>query len=201
MTATPIQLPGSLNANRRLSQWLGIHADGTVTVRTGKVELGQGIATALAQIVCDELCVAASRIRMVAASTTAGPNEGVTAGSMSIHDSGGALRQVCAEVRAIYLQVAATQFNLSASDAALLTVHDGSIQARSGEAISSYWALASEALLDCDATGLPVQKSVMPSTALQRLDIPDKVTGRPRFVHDMTLPGMLCVHTSSKLLL
>ena len=94
MTTTPTVLPGSLNTNRRLSQWLSIKADGTVTVRTGKVELGQGIATALAQIVCGELGVAASRIRMVAASTTVGPNEGVTAGSMSVHDSGGALRQV-----------------------------------------------------------------------------------------------------------
>ena len=53
-TPTPVSLPGSLNANRRLSQWLAINPDGTVTVRTGKVELGQGIATALAQIVCEE---------------------------------------------------------------------------------------------------------------------------------------------------
>ena len=191
----PMTLPGSLNVNRRLSQWLAINADGTVTVRTGKVELGQGIATALAQIVCDELGVAASRIRMVAASTAAGPNEGVTAGSMSVHDSGGALRQVCAEARAIYLQAAlkaaSGQFKLSDSDAALLAVHDGSIQTNSGEQISTYWALASDALLDCEATGRAMHKAAAQNTAVQRLDIPDKVTGRPRFVHDMTLPDML----------
>ncbi len=191
MTTTPTVLPGSLNTNRRLSQWLSIKADGTVTVRTGKVELGQGIATALAQIVCGELGVAASRIRMVAASTTVGPNEGVTAGSMSVHDSGGALRQVCAEARAIYLQAAAHQFNLSGSDAAQLTVHDGSIQTSGGEPIGTYWALASDAMLDREATGQATHQVSLPTAAMQRLDIPDKVTGRPRFVHDMTLPGML----------
>lgn len=194
MTALPTTLatlPGSLNANRRLSQWLAIHADGTVSVRTGKVELGQGIATALAQIVCDELGVAASRIRMLAASTAAGPNEGVTAGSMSVHDSGGALRQVCIEARAIYLQLASRQFQLSITDAALLTVHDGSIQTHSGKQISSYWTLANDALLDCEASGQASHQAARPTAALQRLDIPDKVTGRPRFVHDMTLPGML----------
>ena len=193
-TSIPTVLPGSLNVNRRLSQWLGIHADGTVSVRTGKVELGQGIVTALAQIVCDELGVAVSRIRMVSASTTVSPNEGVTAGSMSIHDSGGALRQVCAEVRAICLQAAARQFNLSGSDAALLTVHDGSIQTSSGDSITSYWALANGVLLDREATGLTAPGSMGSTAALQRLDIPDKVTGKPRFVHDMTLPGMLFGH-------
>ena len=190
-TSAPTVLPGSLNANRRLSQWLAIHADGTVTVRTGKVELGQGIATALAQIVCDELGVAASRIRMVAASTTTGPNEGVTAGSMSVHDSGGALRQVCAEARAIYLQAAALQFKLSDSDAAMLTVHDGNIQTSGGQHIGTYWALARDDLLDGEATGLAAKKASLRTATLQRLDIPDKVAGRPRFVHDMTLPGML----------
>lgn len=187
--SAPMVLPGSLNANRRLSQWLAINADGTVTVRTGKVELGQGIATALAQIVCDELGVVASRIRMVAASTSASPNEGVTAGSMSVHDSGGALRQVCAEVRAIYLQAASAQFKVS--DVAELTVIDGCIQTQSGQQISSYWALANDALLDGEATGQAKPKSITPTTSVERLDIPDKVTGRPRFVHDMTLPGIL----------
>jgi CO/xanthine dehydrogenase Mo-binding subunit len=190
-TTVTTVLPGSLNANRRLSQWLAINADGTVTVRTGKVELGQGIATALAQIVCVELGVAASRIRMVAASTTASPNEGVTAGSMSVHDSGGALRQVCAEARAIYLQAAATRFKLSDSDAAFLTVHDGSIQTSNGKLISTYWTLANDTLLACEATGQATSRGAAPTATLQRLDIPDKVTGRPRFVHDMTLPGML----------
>ena len=205
-------LPGSLNTNRRLSQWLSIHSDGKVTVRSGKVELGQGISTALAQIVSQELGVAVSRIRLVAASTVAGPNEGMTAGSMSVHDSGAALRQVCIEARAIYLKMAATRLHVMPGGFAMLEVVDGLIRIRRGNSNSnsnngsnsgdqdirqstSYWALADDALLDCEATGLAALDGMVDhghaGSAVQRLDIPDKVQGRPRFIHDMALPGML----------
>src|SRR5215470_11693936 len=95
-------LPGSLETNRRLSQWLRFRPDGTVEVFSGKVEIGQGILTAIAQIVADELDVDLARVRMVPASTAASPNEGVTSGSLSVQHSGSALRHVCAEVRAIH---------------------------------------------------------------------------------------------------
>ncbi len=191
-------LPGSLNTNRRLAQWLAIHADGTLSVRTGKVELGQGITTALAQIAAQELSVAASRIRMVAASTSAGPNEGMTAGSMSVAHSGAALRQVCAEARAIYLQAAASKLGLAAPLISTLDVVDGRIFVKgdSRHSDTSYWELADAALLDVEASGqaLPIQALVEPVVGqadVPRLDIPDKVSGKPRFIHDMTLPGML----------
>ena len=191
--AAPI-LAGSLASNPRLSDWLSIHADGTVTVRTGKVELGQGITTALAQIVSEELCIAVPRIRMFAASTTAGPNEGMTAGSMSIAHSGAALRQVCAEARLIYLQAAAAKLGLAADAAAGLEVVDGTIFFSSGKEAGSYWALANEAHLDREASGavLPRRFDSPQATAqAQRIDILDKITGRPRFIQDMALPGML----------
>ena len=193
---TPVApiLAGSLATNPRLSDWLSIHADGTVSVRTGKVELGQGITTALAQIVAAELGIAARRIRMFAASTAAGPNEGMTAGSMSIAHSGAALRQVCAEVRFIYLQAAAAKLGLSADAVAGLDVVDGGIFLRGGGEAGSYWTLADETLLDREASGtiLPHDFDSSQTTAqFQRLDILDKITGRPRFIQDMTLPGML----------
>ena len=188
-------LPGSLNTNRLLSKWLAIHADGTVSVRTGKVELGQGITTALAQIASGELGVAASRIRMVAASTSAGPNEGMTAGSMSVAHSGAALRQVCAEARSIYLQAAASKLGISPTLVSKLAVVDGRIFANddSRHPHTSYWELADDTLLDVEAIGLslPLSASAVSVADIQRLDIPDKVTGKPRFIHDMTLPGML----------
>ena len=192
---TPVipTLAGSLASNPRLSDWLSIHADGTVSVRTGKVELGQGIATALAQIVSEELGIAASRIRMIAASTTAGPNEGMTAGSMSIAHSGAALRQACAEVRAIYLSAAAAKLGLAPDEAAGLDVVDGSIFIKDGRMAGSYWTLSDDALLDREASGkvLPRRADLAGTAQLERLDIPDKVTGRPRFIQDMALPGML----------
>jgi hypothetical protein len=90
-------LPGSLNTNRMLDGWIRINANGTVTVFTGKCELGQGILTALAQIAADELDVAYERIEMVSADTARTPDEGMTAGSQSVENSGTALRFACAE--------------------------------------------------------------------------------------------------------
>ena len=191
-------LPGSLHTNRRLSQWLSIHTNGTVSVRSGKVELGQGIATALAQIVAQELDVALSRIRMLPANTTDSPNEGMTSGSLSVQDSGSALRQVCAQVRQIYLHAASLQLQVPPEQ---LEVVDGSIQPHSpldasGKNTStSYWALADDALLGVEAGSFCAPKKIAPfdvnARAATRLDIPDKLTGQPRFIHDMVLPGML----------
>ena len=101
--APDLKLPGSLQNNRRLSQWLRIASAGTVTVTPGKVEIGQGILTALAQVAAEELDVNLGRIRLIPAATPSSPNEGVTSGSLSVQDSGTALRYACAEARAIYL--------------------------------------------------------------------------------------------------
>ena len=76
---------------------------------TGKCELGQGILTALAQIASDELDVAYERIEMVSADTARTPNEGMTAGSLSVENSGTALRFACAEARQILLELAAQE--------------------------------------------------------------------------------------------
>ena len=81
--------------------------DGVVTIRPGKVEYGQGVWTALAQIAAEELDVGLDQVRVAGVSTSGSPDEGVTSGSRSIEDSGGALRQVCAQVRAAFLAEAA----------------------------------------------------------------------------------------------
>ncbi len=78
------KLPGSLDKNRMLDAWLRIDPDGTVTVFTGKIELGQGILTAFEQIVADELDVAPQRLRMISGDTAQTPDEGFTSGSQSI---------------------------------------------------------------------------------------------------------------------
>jgi len=99
----PARLPGSLQTNRTLDAWLRINADSSVTVFTGKVELGQGIVTALAQIAAEELEVPLARVTMISGDTGRTPNEGQTAGSQSIEQSGTALRMAGAEVRACSL--------------------------------------------------------------------------------------------------
>jgi CO/xanthine dehydrogenase Mo-binding subunit len=190
-TAAGAALPGSLETNRRLSQWLRIRPDGTVEVASGKVEIGQGILTAIAQIVADELDVDLARVRMVPASTAASPNEGVTSGSQSIQQSGAALRHACAEARALLLDAAAQRLGV---DAQSLEVRDGTIVGP-GNLRTSYWELAGEGLLDRDATARiapkPSAARSLAGAAAARIDIPDKVFGRPRFVHDLAPPGLL----------
>ncbi|AQT79425.1 hypothetical protein B1R94_09315 [Mycolicibacterium litorale] len=185
------ELPTSLRANPRLADWLGILPTGIVEVRTGKVELGQGVLTALAQVVADELDVDIRRIRMMATETGSSPDEGYTAGSLSIQHSGAALRVVSAEVRAIYLAVAAERFNTTAAE---LAVADGVIATADGRS-TSYWALADDRLLDRDATGVVEPKAVgsyhVVGTRVPRVDLPELVTGTPRFVHDLQLDGLL----------
>src|ERR1700731_2255658 len=107
------KLPVSLAANPQLSSWVRFAGDGEVTVSPGKVEIGQGIVTALAQIAADELDVDLSRVRMVRASTAASPNEGVTSGSLSVQQSGRAIRHVCAEVRQIFLGLASDRLGVA----------------------------------------------------------------------------------------
>ena len=189
----PLPKPlASLQANPRLGQWLALGPDGSVTVRSGKVEIGQGIRTALAQIVAQTLDVDLSRVRMVSADTAMSPNEGVTAGSLSITDSGGALRQVCTQVRQIYLDAAARQLSLGPEQRAQLQVRDGQIGLPDAPALTSYWRLADPALLERPAGELlPADFSGSAAQAQQRLDLPAKVLGQPSFVHDMELPGLL----------
>src|SRR6201997_2297952 len=123
MSASPT-LPPLLAANPRLDQWVAFSSPGRVTVSTGRVEIGQGVLTAMLQIAAEELDVAADRILLQTGDTDLTPNEGYTAGSQSIQFGGVALRRACAEVRSLFLDHAAASFGYS-RDA--LTIRDGAI--------------------------------------------------------------------------
>lgn len=185
------KLPVNLVANPKLSSWVRFTDDGRVAISPGKVEIGQGIVTALAQIAADELDVDISRIDMVRASTAKSPNEGVTSGSLSIQQSSRALRQVCAEVRQSFIRAASERLGV---EGALLDIEDGTISGPRNVR-TSYWELAGEVSLDHDATGDPTAKSAaeraLAGHSVQRVDIPDKVFARPRFIHDLALLGLV----------
>src|SRR5262249_42274952 len=100
-------LPGSLDKFPMLESWLRLDADGHVTVFTGKAELGQGLKTALIQIAADELALPLSRIELVTADTARTPDEGVTAGSRSLSDSGTAILNAAATARVLLTETAA----------------------------------------------------------------------------------------------
>ena len=104
-----IALPPSVAANPRLGDWLRVLPAGVIEVRPGKVELGQGVLTALVQIAAEELDVSPARVRMMPAVTGVSPDEGCTSSSLSIPRSGAALRLVCAEARGRYLAAAAVR--------------------------------------------------------------------------------------------
>src|SRR4051794_29555731 len=189
--AAPAKLPPSLAANPMLSSWIRISPEGHVVLSPGKVEIGQGIVTALAQIAADELEVDIGRLRMVRATTAGSPNEGVTSGSLSVQQSGRAVRHVCAEVRQLFLAAAAERLGV---DVDALGISDGEI-AGPGNARTSYWELAEEISLDRVASPGAVAKAsarrALAGHSVQRVDIPDKVFSRARFIHDFPLPGML----------
>ncbi|RYY98831.1 MAG: xanthine dehydrogenase family protein molybdopterin-binding subunit, partial [Comamonadaceae bacterium] len=185
-------LPGSLNSNRRLDAWIRINPDGTLTMYTGKVELGQGILTALTQIVADELDVEPRRLQVVSGDTGRTPNEGVTSGSLSIQDSGTALRMACAEARALLLGAAAQKLDAPVSE---LTVRDGTVARGAGGASTTYWEVAADASLAREATAKVAPKPAAArryiGQSMQRRDIPAKVTGGAAYVQDIRLPGMV----------
>ena len=189
---TTASLPLSLARNTRLDRWVMIGPDGVIEIRTGKVEIGQGIVSTLAQIAAEELDVDYARIRMIPADTGRSPNEGVTAGSRSTVESGSALRQACAEVRCAFLEVAAQRLGVGIDE---LFVRDGTIHRRASNESVTYWELSGAVDLARDADGRAEPKRAdqlsLVGKSLPRIDLPGKVIGSDVYVHDLELPGML----------
>ena len=185
--AEPASLPKDLAANPVLARWIRVGADGRIDVRVGKVELGQGILTALAQLAADELDADLADVRMLGADTAHGPDEGLTAGSLSISTCGPALRAAAANVRMLFVTAAARDWRV---DPSTVTVHSGRLAGPEGQH-SSYGELAARVDLEVPADpSVPVKAGGrFAGTDVPRLDLPDKVAGRPRYVQDIRLPG------------
>jgi nicotinate dehydrogenase subunit B len=187
----PKPLPGSLEKNPQLDAWLELGADGSVTLKTGKVELGQGILTALGQLCADELDVELSRVTIVSGDTQRSPNEGPTAGSMSISQGGLAVRHAAAEVRALLLAMASERLGIPA---ARLTVNDGTVSASSGKGSVTYWSLLGGKRLERKAAGTvkpkPPAARRYSGQSVPRLDLPAKLTGEASFLQDFRPPHL-----------
>jgi CO/xanthine dehydrogenase Mo-binding subunit len=178
---------------RELDDWLAIEPDGTVTAYSGKVELGTGVRTALAQIVAEELDVPLASVRLVMGDTARTPNEGYTAGSQTIERSGVALRNAAAEARRALIELAAERLEAAPGD---LEVRDGVVAVRgSPNRRVSYAELMGGKHFNRTVTGTaplkrPEQYRIV-GTSAPRLDLLPKFTGQPAFVQDVRLPGML----------
>jgi CO/xanthine dehydrogenase Mo-binding subunit len=186
-----IMIPPLLQTNPRLDQWVRFAAPGRVTVSTGRVEIGQGVLTAMLQIAADELDVAPERIDLQTGDTDLTPNEGYTAGSQSMQYGGVALRLACAEVRGLMLRAAAAQLGAPAAE---LAVSDGAIIRQGQPTGCDYWSLAGSMDLTAAATASAKPKSGG-HTAIgrnaPRIDLGGKVFGAASFVHDMAFDGMV----------
>ena len=176
-------LPAALAATPSLARWIRL-AEGRVIAMTGKVEIGQGLLTALRIVVADELDVAPERVSIVPAHTGHTPDEGVTAGSMSIETSGTALRQASAWARRVLLARGAGRLGVPVGK---LTVADGEVSAPGVNERIDYWQLVGDGL-DAEMTFRVPEKAprdyrLTGREGQRRTDVAEKASG-PAFVHD-----------------
>lgn len=177
--------PSDINA------YLRIGDDGRVSCFTGKIEMGQGIITSLAQMLAEELDVALDSVDMIMGDTALCPYDRGTTGSRSTKNFGPPLRKAAAQARAILLQLASEKLNIASNQ---LTVKNGIIQDKSGKQQVSYASLAKGKRIERALPEVNI-KSRTEHTISGRSTISTdglkKVTGQAQFSGDIQLPGML----------
>jgi len=188
---TPARLPWSIEENPLLSQWVDLSEAGVARVFSAKVELGQGIVTAIAQIAAAELRLPMSKVVIVSGDTRNCPDESYTAGSMSIEVGGTSVRMACAEALHAIVEQAARMLGAEESRVA---ADGGLILLDSAPSGLDYWQVARRVDWKRPITGTASFATPGSSSSLgesiARLDLPAKVAGRA-FIHDLELPSML----------
>ena len=182
----------SLERHPRLDSWIEIGTDGRILLRTGKVDIGQRISTALAMIAAEELDVDPSMIDVVRTETGRDPDEGITSGSYSMEQSGNALRHAAATARRHMVARAAEALGVDRAD---LEIDDGVIRARDTNRSVSYAELQGGQpfgiAVDPDAAVKAPSSYRFIGTAATPRGMADIVSGRYEFLHDLKLPDML----------
>ena len=175
-----------------VDSYLAVHADGSVTIFVGKVDIGTGGRIAMRQIVAEELDVPPERIAMIEGDTALTPNQGATAGSYGIARGGTQLRQAAATARQALIAQGAQKLGKPASE---LDIADGTVRAKDGSASIGYGDLLGDQKFNLKVDPKALVKGPehfrFIGKSLRRPDIPTKIAGLHRYVHDMTLPGML----------
>jgi CO/xanthine dehydrogenase Mo-binding subunit len=171
---------------------LAIHADGSVTLYTSKVDVGTGLRIALAQMAAEELGVSPTRISVVEGDTALCPDQGGTGGSTGLTRGGNDIRAAAATARRALLNLGATRLNRPATD---LTIADGTVRPTGGGAGIGIGELIGDrrfALkVDPMAPVTPVARLTVIGKPLPRPDVPAKCTGRHVYIQDFAVPGML----------
>lgn len=184
-----MSLPADIAANPKLSTWFALEADGRVVFRTGKVELGQGAVTAIAALAAAELTLQPEALTVVAGDTRSGPDEGLTASSLSIEQGGAAARHAAGVLRERLAEAAARRLGVPV---AALHLADGRFSV-SGQNLSlGFSDLAGDLDMEADMRRLPVPEPVSDwaqAVPLRRRDLPARLSG-PAFVHDLVRHDM-----------
>jgi isoquinoline 1-oxidoreductase len=173
--------------------YLRIGADGRITCFTGKIEMGQGVITSLAQMLADELGVPLASVDMVMGDTLLCPYDSGTFGSLSTKYFGANLRQAAVEARGVLIQMAAEKLGVASQQ---LNVIDGKvIDSQNTNRRVTYAQLTGgkiiERYLKQRVAPLPASRHTISGKATGRTDARQKVTGEARFSGDIRLPGML----------
>jgi isoquinoline 1-oxidoreductase len=181
------EYPADFNAYLRIGE------DGRVTVYSGKIEMGQGVITSLAQMAAEELGVALDSIEMVMGDTQLCPWDMGTFGSMSTRFFGPALRGAAAEARAVLLELASERLQAPKEK---LTVSNGVVSlAQDGTRRVTFGELAKGRKIERHLSGKPTLRSLAEFTVsgkpIKRLDARAKVTGEAKYAGDIRVPAML----------
>ena len=179
------------NPDRHLSAWIEVAPPDAVLLKTGKVELGQGILTALRQIAAEELDLPLYAITVISGDTAHSPFEGGTVGSMSLETSGPLIRQAAANLRQRLIEAAAMRSQLPGT---ALTTEAGRFY-RDGVPIGdTFWTVADKVDFDAPLSELSTPKAPrdyrIVGTSPPQLGLTEKLTGAA-YVHDIVLGGML----------
>jgi len=175
-----------------LGNRLLINASGDIELLLGKVELGQGIGTALAQLAAEELDVAFERVQLVSVDTDFSPDESYTFSSISVQQSGPPTRRAAAAAKDHLLRRAAALLDV---DLDSLGVNDGAILVNGQRSDLTYWGLIGDESIDIDISDEQELKSVSEFSVVgesyQRIDLPGKVFGGSSYLQDLRLPEMV----------
>jgi nicotinate dehydrogenase subunit B len=176
----------------QVDAFLAITADGKVTVYSGKVDLGTGVRTAMAQIAAEELDVDIGRVTVIQGDTLLTPDQGITAGSLSVQVGGMQLRRAAATGRQKLLDKAAQRFECPISD---LAIENGVIRlTRSGKSIT-YGQLVGEKpfslKIDQNAPLKNPNGYTIVGKSIPRPEVEAIATGQFTYVQDFEIPGML----------
>jgi nicotinate dehydrogenase subunit B len=183
-------LPKLILDNPKLCDWFAFEPQGIV-LKTGKVEIGQGILTAFLQIAAEELDLPLSALRIISGDTGISPNEGPTVASLSIMLSGPAIKTAAVCLRNVLFKAAANRLNVRGDE---LSVMSGQFLVDGFPSSETYWTVSADVNLDDEITADVAAKDPadyrVVGTSPASLGLINRISGAA-FIHDLALPDML----------